>query len=103
MTNWRDVAFESEFQAGKPKRLTTDDYDIVVFFYQNEYFAYLNSCTHAGAPLDSIDLVNGMILCPFHGACFDVMTGKPKGPPAFNHLKKFATRVYDGRVQVACG
>ncbi len=57
--------------------------------YQEDHDDQLStdpSCTHAGAPLDSIDLVNGMILCPFHGVCFDVMTGKPKGPPAFNHF-----------------
>jgi nitrite reductase/ring-hydroxylating ferredoxin subunit len=36
-----------------------------------------------------------------HGARFDLKTGAAKSPPAFRPLAAFATRIMNGKVEVA--
>jgi nitrite reductase/ring-hydroxylating ferredoxin subunit len=45
-----------------------------------EYFAYVNSCPHTGAPLEwtpdqFLDAEGGHIICAVHGALFEIATG----------------------------
>ena len=54
--------------------------DIVVIRRGNEFFAYYNSCPHAGTPLDLmpdqfICRYSGHILCSTHGARFRIEDG----------------------------
>ena len=35
-----------------------------------------SKCSHYGAPLEKGALCNGRVRCPWHGACFDVVSGK---------------------------
>lgn len=50
-------------------------------------------CTHAYANLSEGDLEEGEIVCPLHGAVFDVASGNAVTPPASEALRKFAIRV----------
>ncbi len=50
-------------------------------------------CTHAYANLSEGDLEEGELVCPLHGAVFDVVSGSPVTPPATEALRKFAIRV----------
>ncbi len=57
-------------------------------------------CSHADSPLSIGRLRNGVMLCPLHGARFDVRTGKHLGPPAVRGVATFPTRVVNGVVEV---
>ena len=57
-------------------------------------------CTHAGAPLAGGRIVNGKIVCPLHGAVFELSNGAAAGPPAFRALRTYPLRVVDGRIEV---
>jgi 3-phenylpropionate/trans-cinnamate dioxygenase ferredoxin subunit len=50
-------------------------------------------CTHAYANLSEGDLEEDELVCPLHGAVFDVASGRPITPPATEGLRKFAIRV----------
>ena len=50
-------------------------------------------CTHAYANLSEGDLEEGEVVCPLHGAVFDVASGNPVTPPATEALRKFAVRI----------
>ena len=69
--------------------------------------AYINVCPHAGRPLclpSGKTLVqNGeTLVCPFHGASFDIASGACTGGPAGKAaLKPVAVRVEDGVVVAA--
>jgi 3-phenylpropionate/trans-cinnamate dioxygenase ferredoxin subunit len=60
-----------------------------------------DKCSHADSPLSIGRLRNGVILCPLHGARFDIRTGEHLGPPAVRGVMTFPTRVVDGVVE-AC-
>ncbi|KIK10084.1 hypothetical protein K443DRAFT_81036 [Laccaria amethystina LaAM-08-1] len=58
-------------------------------------------CTHYGAPLAKGVLTSdGRVVCPWHGACFNVCTGDIEDAPAPMALHSFKTRVIDGKIHV---
>jgi len=48
-----------------------------------EYYSYLDYCPHKGRVITSegFIIVDGKIRCPFHGAEFDLKSGKLTVPP----------------------
>jgi nitrite reductase/ring-hydroxylating ferredoxin subunit len=65
------------------------------------YFCIEDKCSHADSPLSIGRLRGSKILCPLHGARFDVRTGEHLGPPAVRGVASFPVRVVDGVVE-AC-
>lgn len=61
--------------------------------------AVVNRCTHAGSPLDAGRVRRGAILCPLHGARFDLASGRCLGGP-YTPLKTLAVEEADGWVTV---
>lgn len=59
-----------------------------------------NICTHAYARMDEGRLRGNRLICPLHGASFDVRTGAVLGAPATEPLQSFPVRVVDGRIEV---
>jgi len=57
-------------------------------------------CTHAYARLDEGRLRGHRLICPLHGASFDVRSGAVLGAPATEALRSHATRVQDGFIEV---
>lgn len=53
------------------------------------YTAVGHKCTHYGAPLVKGSLVNGLVRCPWHGACFNVHTGDIEDFPGLDNIPKF--------------
>jgi 3-phenylpropionate/trans-cinnamate dioxygenase ferredoxin subunit len=47
-----------------------------------EVHAMSDLCSHEEVELSDGDLDGCEVLCPAHGSCFDVRTGKPNGLPA---------------------
>lgn len=69
--------------------------------------AYVNVCPHQGRPLSlpsgkTLVSEGRYVVCPFHGASFDVATGACAGGPAGKAgLKPVAVEVKDGQVVAA--
>lgn len=60
-----------------------------------------NRCSHATARLDSGELDGCHIVCPLHGARFDVRDGACVGPPASQPIRSFEARINGADVEVA--
>jgi len=64
------------------------------------FHAVQNICTHAYARLDEGRLRGTRLICPLHGASFDVRDGRVLGAPANQPLRTYPVRIVDGQVEV---
>ena len=73
---------------------------LAVFRVGTTYYAIDNTCTHRGGPLAEGMLVGEEVICPWHGAHFNVKTGAVCAPPAREGVKSFPVRIVGTDVEV---
>lgn len=64
-------------------------YGIVVCRVDGRLHAIEDNCSHADTPLSEGRLRGAMLVCPLHGAQFDVRDGSHQGPPAWEGVPCF--------------
>ncbi|HEY4693619.1 MAG TPA: non-heme iron oxygenase ferredoxin subunit [Bellilinea sp.] len=95
------VADVSEVPNGTRIFLTIGEENIVVFNIAGKLFAMGDVCTHDGGPVGEGELVDGYtVICPRHGARFDVRTGKALALPAFIDAPSYPVRVNGSDIEV---
>ena len=87
--------------AGSMHACTVAGRDIVLCHTKDGVFALDNICTHALAHMHEGRLRGTRLICPLHGASFDVRDGRVLGAPATKALATYPTRVVDGIIEVA--
>ncbi|MGI9613975.1 MAG: Rieske (2Fe-2S) protein [Acidimicrobiales bacterium] len=65
-------------------------YGVVVCRVAGQLHAVEDNCSHADTPLSEGRLRGAMLICPLHGAQFDVRDGSHQGPPAWEGVPCFA-------------
>jgi metal-sulfur cluster biosynthetic enzyme/nitrite reductase/ring-hydroxylating ferredoxin subunit len=100
-TAWERVADADEIPPGGRKSIFVDDVPALLLRVGDDYFAIEDACTHDGQPLTDGPVANGQIMCPRHGARFDLRTGKPTCMPATEPVRTFAVRVEADGVYVS--
>ena len=95
-----DVARTDELAPGATRSAAVAGFELLICRAGDEYFAIENKCSHTGALLTRARLRGDCIVCPVHGARFQLRDGKHLTPPASSGLRTFATRVVAGRVEV---
>ncbi len=100
MSDWVEVATAAELIPGSRRKVDVDDVMILVFNLDGEFYAIEDVCTHDYSSFDDGELDAGQIICPRHGARFDVRTGEALTAPAYEPVATFPVRVHDGIVQV---
>jgi len=100
MADWTDVAGITELAPGEWTVADVDGVEVAVFNVDGAFHAIENVCTHDYSELTGGCLEGAEIICPRHGARFDVRTGAALSAPAYEPVATLATRVVDGRVQV---
>ena len=73
---------------------------IVVFNIAGHYYATGDVCSHDNGPIGDGELDGHQLVCPRHGARFDVRSGKALTLPAVEDIPYFPTRVVDGQVEI---
>ena len=73
---------------------------VAICRFKNEYFALENSCSHALSAFDGGRLRGYRIICPLHGAAFDIRDGSATGAPAKQAIRTFPLRIVDGMIEV---
>ena len=99
---------EIAVDSGKEVLVQTDGSNryIALFRKGEKVFAYLNSCPHQGRSLnwapDQFLLDNvGKLVCPHHGACFEIASGLcVSGPCEGASLIPIDIELIDGNVQL---
>jgi nitrite reductase/ring-hydroxylating ferredoxin subunit len=74
--------------------------EIVVCRTKDGIYAVDNICTHADARLSEGRLRGNRLLCPLHGAAFDVRDGRVLGAPATVPLMSHSVRIVGDRIEV---
>jgi len=86
---------------GRMETRVLEGREIVICHTREGLFALDNICTHAHARMCEGRLRKTRLICPLHGASFDVRDGRVLGPPATTPLATHQVRVVDGTVEVA--
>lgn len=100
MSDWVNVAEEKDFPPGTFRCVDIDDVLVAVFNLDGEFHAIENVCSHEYAELTDGEIEDNEIVCPLHGARFDIRTGEALTPPAYEPVAKLPVRVDGGVVQV---
>lgn len=98
-----DVAQLSDLPADRGYLVSVGDSPIALFLVEGEVYAVDDRCPHAGASLATGELCDGEVVCPRHGAMFDVRSGEAVGPPAEGDITSWPVRVIDGRIEIGTG
>jgi 3-phenylpropionate/trans-cinnamate dioxygenase ferredoxin subunit len=100
MAEWTRVAPVDGFPPGSRRVVEVEGERIAVFNLGGEYHAIEDVCSHDGGELSSGELEGHEIVCPRHGASFDILTGAVTAPPAFEPIATLPVRISDGWVEV---
>lgn len=76
-------------------------WSVLVVLVDGAVHAVENRCSHATAALDTGVLEGCQLVCPLHGARFDVRDGACVGPPATQPIRSFPARIAGDDVEVA--
>jgi len=98
---WLGVAAAAEITPGTTRAAEAAGFKLLIARVGDAYFAIENRCSHTGALLTRGRLRGDCIICPVHGARFQLRDGKHLSPPASAGLRTFATRIVNGRVEVS--
>jgi nitrite reductase/ring-hydroxylating ferredoxin subunit len=90
----------AELAVGSMRACVVGAREIVICHTREGVFAVDNICTHAHARLCEGRLRTTRLVCPLHGASFDIRDGRVLGPPAEVPLPTYPVRVVDGVVEV---
>jgi 3-phenylpropionate/trans-cinnamate dioxygenase ferredoxin component len=88
-----NVAKVSQIAPGTTQRVVVDSTEILLCNLEGKIYAIEDVCTHDGGPLDQGELEGEQIVCPRHGATFDVRTGDAITLPAVVPLMTFEVSV----------
>ncbi len=95
-----EVVPMSELPAGERLFLEIEGRPIVLFNIAGQVFAIGDVCTHDNGPLGDGEVEEHEVICPRHGARFDLRTGKANSLPAVEDIPAYPVRVVDGMIQV---
>jgi 3-phenylpropionate/trans-cinnamate dioxygenase ferredoxin subunit len=87
------VAHASAIAPGTTCRVDVGGVGVLVCNVAGRLYAVEDVCTHDGGALDTAELDGSRIMCPRHGAFFDVTTGKALTLPAVSPLPTFPVRL----------
>jgi nitrite reductase/ring-hydroxylating ferredoxin subunit len=91
----------SKIHNGITIAVSVGKWDILLCRYEDNIYALQNLCTHEYRELTGGYLTNGKIVCPFHGACFNLKTGESCNSTASAAIRTFLVRVRDDIIEVA--
>ena len=91
-----------ELQPGTMKLVHAGSVSLSVYNIGGDLYAIEDRCSHDDGPLVEGDWEpeEAVVVCPRHGARFDIRTGNALTLPAWQPVESFPVRVEDGIVKV---
>ncbi len=99
--DWKEAATESEFAETDRKLVDFGgEQQIGLFKLEDGYYAISAWCSHQKTSLMQGDLDGHELMCPMHGARFDVRTGTPLSLPAVRPVARYSVKTEDGKIYI---
>jgi 3-phenylpropionate/trans-cinnamate dioxygenase ferredoxin subunit len=95
-----EIAPAEQLPAGERLFVETGGKSIVLFNLAGKLFAIGDICSHDNGPVGDGEIDENEIICPRHGARFDIHTGKATSLPAIVDIPAYPVRVVEGMVQI---
>jgi len=73
---------------------------LAIFKLGEDYFAIDDACTHVGGSLSEGVIMGQSVVCPWHGAQFNLTNGACT-PPARGPVQRYPVRVKGSDIEVA--
>jgi nitrite reductase/ring-hydroxylating ferredoxin subunit len=96
---WHSLIPEAEFPAEGKIAAKLGGWHVLVAKTDDGLFAVNDRCTHQAALVSTGRIRRGAVMCPLHGARFEMATGRCVGG-AYKDLRTFAVRVEGGQIEV---
>lgn len=65
------------------------------------FYAFKDACTHDNAPFgENVEVCDGIIQCPRHGAKFNVETGAVVSAPAYIPLETYKVTIENDEIKI---
>ncbi len=87
------VAKKSAIPPGTTLKVSLGNDPVLLCNVEGEIYAIEDVCTHDGGELDQGELEGNRIMCPRHGAYFDVTTGTALTLPAILPVPTYRVRM----------
>ncbi|KAH8118112.1 flavoprotein [Phellopilus nigrolimitatus] len=95
------VLNDNELRDGEMKEVSFGEGKVLLSRLGDKIHATSAFCTHYGAPLAKGTLAaDGRVVCPWHGACFNISTGDIEDAPALDAIHSFKATVQNGKIHV---
>lgn len=92
---------DNELQNGERLFVEIGELQIVLFNIAGSFFAIADLCSHDDGPLGDGDLDDHQVVCPRHGARFDIRTGQVLSLPASEDIPAFPVVVEEGQIKIS--
>jgi 3-phenylpropionate/trans-cinnamate dioxygenase ferredoxin subunit len=89
-----------ELRAGGRLFIEIDEQMIVILNVAGQYYAIADVCSHDDGPVGEGNLEGYEIICPRHGAHFDIRTGKVLALPAFVDIPSYPVRLMGDQIEI---
>lgn len=97
----KSVAKSTDVTPGSAIRVKVDGVEVCVArTATGELHAIDDLCTHGEVSLSEGDVMGCAIECWLHGSTFDLRTGEPQNPPAFDPVAVYECMERDGEIYV---
>jgi nitrite reductase/ring-hydroxylating ferredoxin subunit len=83
------VATSGDIPPGSALAIEVAGRSVAMFNVEGVIHAIDNDCTHDGGPLSEGVVSDGCVVCPWHGAEFDLASGKALTPPAVEDVRSY--------------
>lgn len=100
MGTFVEVASLNDLAPGRALAVEVRGRAIALFHRADGIRAIDDTCSHSGASLAEGEVEGHNVICPWHGASFDICTGKRGDDIASYDLRCYAVRVEGERVAI---
>ena len=95
-----EIAPADQLPDGERMFIDVEGKSIVIFNLAGTLFAIGDICSHDNGPVGDGEIEENEIICPRHGARFDIRTGKATSLPAVVDIPSYPVREKDGMIEI---